>query len=790
MRRNPILQIPLWIACGFFVAMPHLCSAAEDDAGENTPRHAMMNILFLDDAAEGLPAGTTVRYNHWREWDARVPTFQKLLETFIADFQKAEGQQPTTEASMYAFEVSAGLNAAERDRHIADYLMEMAKDTKRSTYVLARSTAGTDQLRLVYVLGVDCPPQEAASFLAALAEVTPPVFHGRVGERFGPFRAPPTIVFDPRADSLSPVPAEQKARHRWGLLEEDAYLLPHYVLHAIASLHESPLTMLADRTLEPGSAVTKCSNYLEQMRQQMELGNTREANTFALKAMGQANIAMNLPGYVDNLNLLSRHDHDSLQYASQRANDIVQQFNEPMRQMEALSWVSPISGALTGYLTNKAQGNLDQINSIAMQIQGHSYKSQTDVDFGGLDDRRYNFDSITLLDRGNSPLTDPALQRFSDCVDHCRESTFPSAIDPKLGGVLFEHDNEYRVDLTGRLAREIAEDRREGRGRGIAMGRIRYFDDSPLLWLDLAAPRDGSLPVGVPRFLTGADADLRAGFGGPWSVEPLTLDVRRSRRDDRRPLRATVAPAETQTRVSYIPFNFVAEDAQPLWIARNGTGFEPYLILSEGGRFVWTLRHEVEIEFDKGGLVDAIRSPHGEHVTYRRAEGRLVGQQTSDGRNIDIQYAGNRPESITLDGTPKVRYDYHADNSLERVLGDRESWSIRYDPRGRPNRIASAGGDTLSFGHDDKGRLTSMESGPTTIGVKYREGTNTLRFSAADSPTVDWLLGPISGPVMEDRAVLLTRSIAGRILQVSKGPVQGTGETRKFKPTETIALVR
>jgi len=211
------------------------------------------------------------------------------------------------------------------------------------------------------------------------------------------------------------------------------------------------------------------------------------------------------------------------------------------------------------------------------------------------------------------------LQDFQQSLTQSRTSTFggsgASPSDLGLGGILFAHDNSYRVDLAGRLASEVNDDLRRGRGTsGPVMGRTRYFDNIPLLWLDVAGSRNRSLPVAMPRFLTGGDADVRTNFGGPWSFEPLTLDVRRSKHDGRKPLRATVTPAETQTGVSYMPLDLVVEDASPIWIIRNGTGFEPQLGMSEAGRFVWTLRHGVEIEFGEDGLVDAIRSPHGEHI--------------------------------------------------------------------------------------------------------------------------------------------------------------------------------
>ena len=227
----------------------------------------------------------------------------------------------------------------------------------------------------------------------------------------------------------------------------------------------------------------------------------------------------------------------------------------------------------------------------------------------------------------------------------------------------------------------------------------------------------------------------------------------------------------------------------PILTIRNSTGFEPLLEEEEDGRFVWTLRHGVKIELDSDGLVEAIRSPHGEHVAYLRQSGQLAGQQASDGQRIEIRYGAARPETIALDGRPRVSYEYGTDSQLARVFGNRENSSIGYDASDRPNLIKSDA-YTLSLKHDEQGRLTAVASGDVNVRIEYLEGTNTLRFLHPQGDATEWLLGPISGPVTKDRAVLLTRSMAGRILQVSKGPVQEKHGSMQFTPSELIMVVR
>lgn len=802
-----------------FVAAGAAVAAEQETAQPPSVGKARMNIVFLDDAAEGLPAGVQTRRNYWPEWDARVPTFQELLRAYIADFHKARGEQPSAEASLYGLEVASGVDPAERDRQIAKYLDEIGEATKRPSFVLARSTAGQDQLRLVYVFEDDCTPEQAAGFLAALAEVSPPVPHGRIGERFGPFRAPPTIVFDPRADTL-PVPNDRdEARRHWALLEEDTYLLPHYVLHLVAALHEAPLTELAERTVEPGAAMGQLANKLDQvheLRAQGGFWNQFKADHIGNQAVRLAMQISDAPGGIPNLNHLSPAHQAILTPEVRR----VTTYNATGGAGRAFADATTRSGVILGTggraLLGLAGGPEGAgvgarvghaVGTVTLGLAGQVMGKASDryTSFG----TRYedHLGGVSAAGTGSierqaelslgqeSSLSDinlrPTRQELSSMMRQARYETFAGGgnlSDPQTGGIRFEDDNDYLVDLSGRIAKEVsAEARSERAARGLVMGKTRYFDELPLLWLDVVSARNGSLPVAVPRFLTAAGADAGQRFGGPWSFEPLTLDVRRNPAGQL--LRATVVPAETRTPVSYMPLDLIVEGAPLLLMVRNGTGFEPDLEVRDGGGFVWTLRHGVTIEFDADGLVEVIRSPHGEHIVYRRDNGRLVGQQTSDGRRIDVRYRDARPEAATLQDEPRATYKYAFDRDLVEVRGDRQTWSIGYSRDGLPAQIT--GGDVrLALGHDDRGRLTSVVCGPLDLRIKYPAGTTTLHFSAAGKPDLDWLLGPISGPVMPDHAVLLTRSIAGRILQVSKGTVAGTGDTRRFVPHETITLVR
>lgn len=215
---------------GFWFLMPVPAEAGQ--AGSPAPA---MNVIFLDDKALGLPAGTELRRNHWPEWETRLPTFLERLK-MVAELRRATGGEAQPATALYALEVSASVEPDRGESLVASELQRISGATGRPSAVLARSTAGQDQLRVVFQDSRDYPPAHAAKFLRVLAEISPPIAHRRVAENFGPFTAPPTLVFDPRIPTLEAGATPVRARQRWGVLE-DTYLLPHYVLHMLATLN-------------------------------------------------------------------------------------------------------------------------------------------------------------------------------------------------------------------------------------------------------------------------------------------------------------------------------------------------------------------------------------------------------------------------------------------------------------------------------------------------------------------------------------------------------------------------
>ena len=218
-------------------------------------RSVHINVVFLDDASADLPTGVKVRRNHWPAWEKRLPTFLARLR-LAGDFQKAVGEKPDPSASVYGLEIAASLPPDTREELTASELGRIQAGTRRPSAVLALGSAAQGQLRLVFQDILNYPPAHAAKVIRVLGEICPAVSHARLAVNFGPFRPPPTIIFDPRP----PEPASGTPEKVWGLLE-DTYLLPHYVLHALALLNNKAgaarASFYAHSTPEPGVGLVK-----------------------------------------------------------------------------------------------------------------------------------------------------------------------------------------------------------------------------------------------------------------------------------------------------------------------------------------------------------------------------------------------------------------------------------------------------------------------------------------------------------------------------------------------------
>ena len=239
----------------YLVVSLAIAGAVPIQAQENEDRSPRINLVLLDDGAGTLSEGAKLARNRWDEWRKRLPTFVDMID-LVATFRTASGAGPTAESSLYAIEISSGVGADEIEAFTARELERIQEATKRPSVVLARSSSGTDQLRLVFQDSHDYKPLDAAKFLRVFREISPPIPLRAIADNFGPFQPPPTIIFDPRICVARTGDAEHDGRQRWGVLE-DTYLLPHYVLHAIATLNEMCRdgggTFYAESVPEPGT---------------------------------------------------------------------------------------------------------------------------------------------------------------------------------------------------------------------------------------------------------------------------------------------------------------------------------------------------------------------------------------------------------------------------------------------------------------------------------------------------------------------------------------------------------
>jgi hypothetical protein len=219
-----------------------------------TPQTQMapsINVVFIDDRATGLPKGDEVRLNDWSRWERRLPTFIDLL-SMVHSFRRDRTGGIDGSATVFGVELAEGLSSERRQVRLADILVQIHAKTMRPSAILARSTKGADQLRFVVQDSIDYTPESAVTFLEVLSEISPLVPPETLGASFGPFTPPPTFIFDPLFPP-SHITSDDSSRavRRWALLEE-AYLLPHYVLHAIAVVNAN--TALLGSTFYPHSS--------------------------------------------------------------------------------------------------------------------------------------------------------------------------------------------------------------------------------------------------------------------------------------------------------------------------------------------------------------------------------------------------------------------------------------------------------------------------------------------------------------------------------------------------------
>ena len=881
------------------VCLVNEATAAATPQADRTPR---MNVIFLDDGAVRVHTAARLRRNDWREWESRVPTFLGLLNKFVADFQRATGEQVQQRDSLFALEVAAGLSPEQKDKVIAEELERIFTTTDRPSSILARTTNGDDQLRLVFQDGKDYQPRHAAKFLRKFAEMSPAIAHSGIAQHFGPFQPPPTIIFDPREPALDSSPADPaRARRRWGLVEEEAYLLPHYLLHHISlsnnATDQERRTFYTASTPEPGyiSIMIGRPGEVYGAAQGMSKLTGKESQVVYVSQRPDGKFVVNSgPGlfwhrtfnseaetksYIDRAYQASGNKNFFLGFDSKTPAAAQDRFLPS--NMNKNNVVVPYGGSGaedTGRLLDR--NNMRQSSTAWLFAQGTTLTPQDTAQlrwFGGVIDSRPTQGRL-LQDQGSLPVTTvsrpvervgkwPEIKEItigsSGTLSREDVTKLQSSRDGKItginpdgttpgksvaldistslkvmdvmrggygpGGILFDKKSIYRLDLTGRVSAEaqlaldawrrgggsFRSDGRESVSAGLripGMGRKTPSSQATAeppprlagrlfaLQLDLADHRNGSLPFALPRFLA-AEADATAGFGGPWSFEPANVrglekvyPTRPSRPNSRGEV--TVLPAETQTLLGYIPMlpasggDTEATKAAPasMVFAATRSEFQPDLVARKDGGVDWVLEHGVVVEFSMAGLAQSVREPDGHTVAYvRNKDRRLAAQRASDGRTIQIDYRDDQPAAARVGSRTHLTYEYTG-GLLRSVDGPGVPVSFDYD--GKWLRSTSRGSRGLKLLHDSLDRLTSFMASQRTVNVQYVTARNAIRISEGVG-AVDWRLGPrgdLIGVVLGNEAILWTRSVEGRIIQVAFGHLQDEAgkTTKKFIVDDTI----
>ncbi len=901
-----------------------LFHAIEAYAQERTAHQPAINVIFLDDGATTLPEGSELRRNNWQEWRKRLPTFLRKLR-MVADFRQAEGNKLDPAASLYAVEVSSSLSRERTEEIITSELYRIHDFTKRPSAILARSTAGKDQLRIVFQDSHDYPPAHAAKFLRLLGEISPAIAHRRIAKNFGPFKPPPTIIFDPRTHMLSPdEPQEELPKQRWGVLE-DTYLLPQYVLHLLAILnvnvrattntfyiHSVPESGIAAgqefksdlyvagagintspsmettdvvrlARMRSGRDCLVVPLYLSEWKARgLGLDNPRtatEIRTYASMKARQAqverkdivfDIRPDLSPYIIDKKLLKGSDVVDYLYKSPRLKDESQLYAKGIDSILD-GYKDAGTGGLSHGLFHSVGGYADCLaKKYFNQLEYHKVRVGPDMAIPRIEGtiKRGGFAAIytgsgdiwSAWNLATKSTAQEVAKRTGGIALHDKtwrghkialslgqfevysgktSSACKVTIDPaklshlglhqrgysNLGGILFDKGNIYFLDLSGRVRRSgekakaavdasggiagtFKEEEKAKLAVSIPVGSVpqkvsgKGVSDLLCFYRDACGMNMGFLPFSLPRFGLPDSADVSK-LGGNWTFEPIIVQgiaIKQKGVFSRIRRQITLIPLETGNHLSYSYQSELSNlqerqrkdyvQSSDICYKSQGSNFQPELVSNKDGTFSWALRHGVVIGFDNSGRVTAIRCPTGNSILYTHSEGKLVEKQTSDGRSIKIQYAGQQPEEARINDLISVRYEYDA-GGLKSVKGKNHIDEFRYDNTGRLSAIKHDN-RTVSLKNDSWGRLTKVTSATVDVTLKYVSNRSTLRISDSNNNTVEWHFGPkdrIAGVTRSDTGILWTRSSEGRIIQMAVGTISPVNGGCEFAPTVLVGTL-
>jgi hypothetical protein len=837
-----------------------------------------LNVVFLDDQAEGLPKGQKVRYNNWDSWEQRLPTFLDLLQ-LVADFHRGSGNETDARATLYAFEISYEVSAAERETLITKELERICTITNRPSAILARSTRGQDQLRFVVQDSLDYTPTNAAKFLRVLSEISPPTAPEYLASSFGPFNPPPTIVFDPLLISSA-----EKTEHtplavrRWALLE-NTYLLPHYVLHSLASVFHAvsrtKVTYYDVRIPESGTmtivaapegdlprvvALAKNSFFSDT-----RVVSTIDASTFLREGKTAPIITCPIPqGLVDDplknndlAALVSSLEKGGYKFKTvvfgdmaTRASICALEKYASKDNKAAYFWDS-----FTGYYGSGSKSSVladDLKKVINWGSDTKFFVTKTFLDQDGIEllkmtqkpvyiasvDLTHGIGiSVPIIGGFSVPgrpslVQDPGRLRSWDLVAGGRsyslgnltpDKIIGAARDERLpqlmqqGGVIFDKGNSYFLELSGSVrvlgdkAVEAVRKSNDSAGVfedeegthlavGIPMEAIKEGDARKQevvgRWFtcDFRASPVGSIPLALPRIW--AKTECLPHFGGGWTFEMITAEGLPSTTEGNysaHSQKVVIRPFETGDTLIYNVKNdnqqvhSEGEVIRHLFTAQSQI-FQPDLVSNPDGTFYFKLRHGVVVIFDANGLMQAIVGPKGERVSYSRLRGQIVEERGSDNRSFVVELVGQYPVRVIETGIPRVEYANNTDGRLSKVQVGSDTIEIQYDTGG-DIAVIRRKDFTVEICRDQKNGAWELICGQVKTSFKLTGRQNTMQISGSGNEPVVWRFGPTrraAGVILQNDAILWTRTSEGRIMQMAIGGVTPKEEGYKFIPTTLV----
>lgn len=803
-------------------AAPPAPSAPQSQEPGRASAKPAINILLLDDGARGLPDGMEERRNAWPVWEQRLPTFLPRL-SLVANFRKASGDRVEDHTSLHALEISSAVPRDRREKTVTEELQQLQKVTRRPTAILARSSSGQDQLRVVLQDTRDYRPEDAARLVAFLADISPAIAHQLIAANFGPFQSPPTLIFDPRAipepsDSFLP----RDSFWRWRVLEQ-TYLIPHFVLHMLSVLNESITS--SNGTFYPNSTSIQGSTHYAAVEDKdthhrligeiaRKTGHSvtatfveKRGNEYRINAGGRA---------TQFLSPDTGARFSTLQEAAERVRkrDIASKKTSPYNErLNSFSGMS--AGEIGQFMAKIGEGTLIGVGKAAPTAVEAAARSKTDrlnlfnpedvtkqslspfinvqigitpggpadmsgasslLDLGQVD--RLNFGKgrympftrttgITVAPAGDVPVPAPQLSYTDQYV--------PDGSGLSRGGILFEKGNVYILDIAGRVSVETE--------RAAAAVAASTNGHGATYRAEARLQTAVSIPLGKPR--TGADLTtpsallllrmtaVQKSIGCLPVAFPQFFAVKPNGRYD-----ATFDPA--RLRVG----------------PRPGTGkghirnSRVTLIVSETGnrlRYGWPR--------DRGERATAQKDPMpGKALVKRQSDFQPDLCANSDGsftwglsHGVMVEFdETGLPQGLRGPNGETLRYRRQAGHVAEQLVSD---------DRRLCAGNAQPGLDTKWLAHsityDDRLRVTEVLSGTASVRVEYLGRANTIRIISPEGQ-VDWRFQPngrLAGVVMGDKAILWTRTSDGRIIQMASGSIVAGKRSAEFRPSAVVGAL-